>query len=330
MGSTEAPQAEHAGASSPGKGGPAAKAVLLMAYGSPRSRAEILPYYTHMRGGRPPHPEALAELERRYEAIGGSSPLQEITRAQAQALESELRRREGDQWRVVVGMKHSAPFLEDAVGELVRGGVTSAVGLVLAPHYSQMSVGEYVNRAERALADLPNGVLLRFVTDWHLDPGYLRWLAIQVRTQLAEHAPTGSDRTLVIFTAHSLPTRLREMGDPYPDQLAETAGAVARQAGLPNWTTAWQSVAKTGEPWLGPELLDVVREAAAKGTSEFLICACGFTADHLEILYDLDVEAQAEAARLGVRISRTTMPNARPEFAAILADLVQAEIAAAS
>jgi ferrochelatase len=309
------------------QGGPT-EAVLLMAYGSPRTRAEILPYYTHMRGGRPPTAGALAELERRYDAIGGSSPLQEITRAQAAALERELRRRDRDQWRVVVGMKHSAPFLEDAVGQLAEEGFASAVGLVLAPHFSQMSIGEYVSRAESALAERPSQLQLRFVTDWHLDPGYIQWLADRVREQLAQSAQSRTAQSLVIFTAHSLPARIKELGDPYPAQLAETAAAAANRAGLANWTTAWQSVAKTGEPWLGPELLDVVREAAASGTTDFLVCACGFTADHLEILYDLDVEAQAEAARLRVRVSRTPMPNARPDFVSILANLVQAGITA--
>ena len=161
----------------PGPPGSGAKAVLLMAYGSPHTRAEILPYYTHMRRGRPPSPEALAELERRYDAIGGSSPLPEITRSQANALQRELQRREGAAWRVVVGMKHSSPFLEDAVGQLMEAGVTSAVGLVMAPHFSTMSVGEYVERAENTLAQRPSRLSLRFVTDWHLDPGYVGWLA---------------------------------------------------------------------------------------------------------------------------------------------------------
>jgi ferrochelatase len=297
-----------------------------MAYGSPRSRAEILPYYTHMRGGRAPSPEALSELERRYDAIGGSSPLQEITEAQADALEKELRRRGGD-WQVVVGMKHSPPFLEDSVRQLAGAGVTQAVGLVLAPHYSQLSVGEYVDRAEGARPAKGGQLRLGFVTDWHLDPGYVSWLAGRVQEQLAALPPARSAEALVIFTAHSLPARLKEMGDPYPDQLGETAAAAASAAGLANWTIAWQSVARTGEPWLGPELLDVVREAAQAGTTDFVVCACGFTADHLEILYDLDLEAQAEATRLGVRITRTPMPNARPDFVAVLANLVETEIA---
>ena len=328
MNSTAASAGERANTDAPDPGALRARAVLLMAYGSPPTREEILPYYTHMRGGRPPSAEALAELVRRYDAIGGSSPLQEITRAQAESLELELRRRAGSDWRVVVGMKHSAPFLEDAVRQLMADGVTSAVGLVLAPHFSQMSVGQYVSRAESALAGGGSQLQFRFVTDWHLDPGYVSWLAERVREQLATSPWSASNPALVVFTAHSLPARLKEMGDPYPDQLAETAAAVARQAGLVHWTSAWQSVAKTGEPWLGPELLEVVREAAASGTNNFVVCPCGFTADHLEILYDLDLEAQTEAARLGVRLVRTPMPNARPDFVAILADLVQAGITA--
>ncbi|MGA8207055.1 MAG: ferrochelatase [Candidatus Dormiibacterota bacterium] len=307
----------------------AAKTVLLMAYGSPRNRSEILPYYSHMRGGRAPQPEALAELERRYQAIGGSSPLQEITQAQAEALRQELERREGLPWRVVVGMKHSHPFIEETVDELIAEGTTEAIGLVLAPHYSAMSVGEYVSRAESAAARHAIPMRLQFVTDWHLDTGYLSWLAARVLERLAQ-SPEVPRATgpLVIFTAHSLPARLKESGDPYPGQLLETAAAVAKKARLPNWTIAWQSVAKTGEPWLGPELLDVMRESAASGFTEFVVCPCGFTADHLEILYDLDLEAQAEASRLGFRLSRTPMPNARPDFVPVLADLVQAEIAA--
>jgi ferrochelatase len=311
-----------------GDSGQASRAVLLMAYGSPRERSEILPYYTHMRSGREPHPQALAELERRYQAIGGSSPLQEITRAQAEALRQELQRREGAEWRVAVGMKHSHPFIEEAVDELTTEGATDVVGLVLAPHFSVMSVGEYVSRALSAAAQHASPVRLRFVTDWHTDAGYVRWLAARVREVLAQSPGVPGAPTQVIFTAHCLPASLKERGDPYPDQLLETATLVAEEAQLSNWTTAWQSVAKTGEPWLGPELLDVLRESTASGTTEFLVCACGFTADHLEILYDLDIEAQAEAARLGVRLSRTPMPNASADFVAVLADLVQSGIAA--
>ncbi len=296
------------------------KAVLLMAYGSPQTVDEILPYYTHMRGGRPPSPAALEELQARYRAIGGTSPLQEITQAQARGLESVLKSRDPD-WRVAVGMKHSPPFIEEAVTALQASGAESIVGLVLAPHYSQMSVGEYRERAGRAAGNEAEGSLT-FIDDWHLDRGYVAWLAERVKAELEAIAPPDPGHTGVIFTAHSLPARLREMGDPYPDQLEETAAAVAAEAGLTRWTTGWQSVAQTGEPWLGPELEAVMAAEAAAGMRHLVVCACGFTADHLEILYDIDLEAQQRAAELGVTLRRTPMPNDDPEFIRVLADLI--------
>ena len=306
----------------------ATKAVLLMAYGSPRDRDQILPYYTHMRGGRTPSTEAMAELESRYEAIGGYSPLTEITMAQAAGLSQLLRSEDGPSWEVVVGMKHTAPFVEDAVRQISAFGIERAVGVVLAPHYSVMSTAGYVERARAAVKETGAKLQLSFIEDWHLEPGYISWLAARVQVRLRELARNASRPPLVIFTAHSLPARLREMGDPYPDQLGETAAAVANQLGLENWTTAWQSVAQSaGEPWLGPELIEVVRQAAASGTREFVVCACGFVADHLEILFDLDVEAQEEASRLGVTIVRTTMPNADPDFLEVLAGIARQGIA---
>ncbi len=300
----------------------AATAVLLMAYGSPRAPDEVLPYFTHLRGGRAPAPAALAELERRYQAIGGSSPLQAITRAQAQGLEAELAAR-GLGWKVAVGMKHSPPLIEDAVRALAEDGPRSVVGLVLAPHFSAMSVGEYLVRARTAAELLPYPPQIRFVSDWHLAPGYISWLGARVDEVRQSLAAQDHLEPLVIFTAHSLPARLRQLGDPYPDQLGETARAVAAACGLDRWTTAWQSVAHTGEPWLGPELAAVVEQEAGAGTNAFLVCPCGFTADHLEILYDLDLEARQQAERLQVAWARTPMPNADPTFVKVLADLVQ-------
>lgn len=312
---------------SPATGAAPTRAVLLLAYGSPRTKDEILPYYTHMRGGRAPRAAALAELEARYAAIGGISPLTEITTAQAAALANLLRREEGPEWTVQVGMKHIQPFIEDAVAELVAGRVTDAVGIVLAPHYSSMSVAGYVERARAAAAG--TGLRLHFVEDWHLEPSYLDWLAAAISAKLAELSPERAASTLVIFTAHSLPARLRDLGDPYPDQLGETATAVAERLALPRWTVGWQSVAQdTGEPWLGPELLQVVRDAAAEGTKDFIVCACGFVADHLEVRFDLDVEAQQVAGELGVSIARTAMPNDDPAFIRVLYGLALRGMAA--
>lgn len=304
----------------------ATQAVLLMAYGSPRDRADILPYYTHMRGGRTPDPEAMAELEGRYAAIGGHSPLTEITFAQADALREVLRAAHGDDWDVVVGMKHNHPFLEEAMADLESRGVRRVVAMVMAPHYSSMSVAGYIERLRAAAGG--GDLQLDFIEDWHLHEGYIAWLAAQVRAELDAIGPDRAREALVVFTAHSLPARLRQMGDPYPDQLGETAAAVAASLDLPHWTTGWQSVAQSaGEPWLGPELLEVVRREAALGRRDFLVCACGFVADHLEVLFDLDHEAQEEARRLQVNIARTKMPNADPQFVReVLADLIEREI----
>lgn len=292
-----------------------------MAYGSPRNEEAILPYYTHMRAGRPPKPEALEALKSRYRAIGGHSPLSEITRAQAGGLERILRSETGAGWDVAVGMKHTEPFIEEAVARLAGGGVQVATGIVMAPHYSRMSVAGYVDRARSATEG--TGMRISFIEDWHLDPGYVGWLALAVESQLRSLGSARSGAAQVIFTAHSLPSRLRQLGDPYPDQLGETAAAVADRLKLSNWTVGWQSVAQdSGEPWLGPELLAVVDESARRGVKDFVVCPCGFVADHLEILFDLDVEAQEVAGRLGVRVQRTVMPNDDPDFLRVLADLV--------
>lgn len=304
-------------------------AVLLMAYGSPRDQADILPYYTHMRGGRTPTAEALAELESRYAAIGGHSPLTEITIAQAEALRAVLQAEHGDSWDVVVGMKHNHPFLEEAVADLQARGIERVIAMVLAPHYSAMSVAGYVQRVRAAAQEHGGGsIRMDFIEDWHLHQGYVAWLARQVRAQLDALGSARAAEALVVFTAHSLPAKLRQMGDPYPDQLGETAAAVAASLNLPNWTTGWQSVAQSaGEPWLGPELLEVVRQEAGRGRRDFVVCACGFVADHLEILFDLDHEAKEEAGRLQVTIVRTKMPNSDPEFVReVLFDLVDREI----
>ncbi|MHB8394879.1 MAG: ferrochelatase [Candidatus Dormibacteria bacterium] len=299
-------------------------AVLLMAYGSPQDRADILPYYTHMRGGQTPTAEAVEALESRYAAIGGHSPLTEITNAQAQGLQEILRAEVGPSWDVVIGMKHNHPFLEEAVAELWERGVKRTIALVLAPHYSVMSIAGYVERVQRAAADGGRALEIEFIEDWHLHPGYVAWLARQVQKLLEQMGQDRAANALVIFTAHSLPARLRDMGDPYPDQLGETAAAVAGALDLRHWTTGWQSVAQSaGEPWLGPELLEVVRDEVSRGRRDFIVCACGFVADHLEVLFDLDVEAQQEAAKLDVSIARTPMPNADPSFLTeVLADLV--------
>lgn len=290
--------------------------VLLMAYGTPATPDDIEAYYTHVRRGRPPTPELLEELRGRYEAIGGTSPLLERTEEQRAGIQAAL----GDGYRVELGMKHAPPFLEDGVAALAAAGVSvdRIVGLVLAPHYSALSVGEYEARAEAAAAEA--GLPLTMVRSWHLAPGYLDLLAGFVTKAVADLAV---DPVEVVFTAHSLPERILAMGDPYPDQLFETAKAVAERCGLIRWSVGWQSAGRTPEPWIGPDLLSVLPMLVAAGAAGVVVCPAGFVSDHLEVLYDLDVEARAEAGRLGLAFARTPSPNADPAFCATLAEVIR-------
>lgn len=293
--------------------------VVLMAYGTPRAPEEILPYYTDIRRGRPPEPEQLADLTRRYDAIGGLSPLAAITEAQRDALAAALDDREPGRFRVAIGLKHIAPRVADAVESLVAAGCGRIVGLVLAPHYSSMSIAQYHDRA-RAAAE-PLGVEYRPIDSWATLPAYVEFLADDVRTRL-DALPAG---TRVLFTAHSLPARILATGDPYPEQLRSTAAAVAETVGLADdrWGIGWQSAGRTPEPWLGPDILVAIDQLAADGEPGLLVCPCGFVADHLEVLYDLDIEARARAEGHGLAFDRTTSMNTHPAVLAALADLVR-------
>jgi ferrochelatase len=299
-------------------------AVLLMAYGTPGSPEEIEPYYTDIRRGNPPPPELLADLVRRYEAIGGISPLAERTRAQADGLARALEERAPGEVAVTIGLKHAEPRIEAGVDELVASGVRRFVGLVLAPHYRAGSVQQYLDRARARAAALDPAVEVLGIESWHLEPAYLDFLAQGVRTGLAE-LPA---RTKVLFTAHSLPRRVVAGGDPYPEQLQGTAEAVAERVGLVPWSTwavAWQSAGRTPEPWLGPDVLEVLRDLAATGRAEgALVCPCGFVSDHLEVLYDLDIEARKRATDLGLAFARTPVLNDDPAVLGALADRVLA------
>jgi ferrochelatase len=297
-------------------------AVLLMAYGTPRTPAEIEPYYTDIRRGRPPTPELLADLVARYDAIGGISPLAARTEAQRAALQNALDAIAPDTFEVVLGLKHAEPKIEIAVDDLAARGFTRIVGLVLAPHYSTYSIGQYLDRA-RAAAE-PHGVSVVGVDSWAVEPAFVDFLADDLRARVAA-MPTG---TRVLFTAHSLPQRIVDAGDPYPDELRATAEAVAAKAGLAQWSQwsiAWQSAGRTPEPWLGPDILTVIDElAASENASGVIVCACGFVADHLEVLYDLDIEARRHAEQLGLAFDRTACVNDDAKVMAALAQRVAA------
>jgi ferrochelatase len=289
-------------------------AVLLMAYGTPTRPADIAPYYAHIRGGREPAPEQVARLAARYEAIGGTSPLLAITQEAARRLGERIG------LPVYVGMKHWHPFIDAAVSQMHVDGVRRAVAITLAPHYSRMSVGAYIKTAETA-AERAGGPRLRCVESWHLHPRLIDALAERVRRAVARlGAP---DQTLVLFTAHSLPKRIMEWGDPYAGQLVESSRAVAAAAGIMRWSFAFQSASATGEAWLGPDVLEALRDLHGKAVRDIVICPIGFVADHLEILYDLDVEARDLARSLGIRLARTESLNADEAFVDVLAAIAR-------
>ena len=293
--------------------------VVVMAYGTPRTPEDIEGYYTHIRRGRPPEPHQLADLVMRYDAIGGISPLAQRTEAQRAAIATNL----GDGFTVVLGQKHAAPFVEDAILSLVEQGVTSIVGLVLAPHYSRFSVGQYHERAIAALAEQPADIGYHPIDAWHLEPAYLDFLTRAV----ADARATLPAKHKVLFTAHSLPERVL-VDDPYPDQLRESAAEVAARVGLlpwPDWALGWQSAGRTPEPWRGPDILEIIRDLGATGRSEgVLVCPQGFTSDHLEVLYDLDIEAARVAAEAGLAFARTRSLNDDATVMAALAARVRA------
>jgi ferrochelatase len=290
-----------------------------MAYGTPARPEDVEAYYTDIRRGRPPTPEQLADLVRRYDAIGGISPLTQRTEAQRAGLQAALDARAPGRFDVALGFKHAAPTIEDAVAGLLARGVERIVALVLAPHYSVLSVGEYLARAREAAGDAAE---IRGIESWATEAAYVDFLAGAVRESLGA-MPEG---TKVVFTAHSLPARVQAMGDPYVDELRSTAEAVTAVTGLApwaGWATAWQSAGRTPEPWLGPDVLTVIHDLAGTGRATgLLVCPCGFVADHLEVLYDLDIEAAARAAQVGLPFARTRVVNDDRAVLDALADRV--------
>jgi ferrochelatase len=277
-----------------------------MAYGSPSRPEDIPAYFADIRGGRPASPEAVAELTERYRRIGGSSPLNEITERQRTALAEALG------MPVYVGMKHWHPHIRDAADQAIADGAGRIIGLVLAPHFSRMSVGEYHRQLAEACAGRAE---LVFIASYHAHEPLIELLADRVR---------GTDAH-VVFTAHSLPERILAEHDPYKDQLLETSALVADRAGLESWSFAFQSESPTGEPWLGPDILDELESLYAEGVRKVLVAPIGFVADHLEILWDIDVEAREKAAELGLELDRIDSLNDDPAFIRVLASVAKAQ-----
>jgi ferrochelatase len=301
--------------------------VLVMSYGTPKSLDQIEAYYTHIRRGHPPSAEQLDDLKSRYEAIvGGFFPLRENTNKQLKSLQDTLNREHPDMEFICYnGLKHAEPFIEDGVADMVKDGITEAVGVVLAPHFSTMSVGGYVNRATEKAEE--TGLQIEFVMSYHLHPKLLEALTLRVQKALTLFSGKDAEEVRVIFTAHSLPEKIVEMQDPYPHQLLETAKAVAEQAGVTNWQFAWQSAGRTAVPWLGPDILDVLRTIREEDqVRNVLLCPIGFVSDHLEILYDIDIECQALAKELEINLKRTESLNTDPLYMETLSDVVYQKV----
>jgi ferrochelatase len=295
------------------------RGVLVMAYGAPDSMEDIEPFYTDIRGGRPPSTELLQELIERYEAIGGKSPLLDITARQASALEAQLG---SDAFTAYVGMRHWKPSIPDTLRVMAEDGIEDAVAVVMAPHYSRMSIGKYLDIVDQALTEHASGITMHKVQQWHLEPAFIHALEHRVHSAMKRFSADEQTSLRVLFTAHSLPERIREWNDPYPDQLLETSRKIAGDLQIKNWQFAYQSSGRTPEPWLGPDIIDVIDRSAEEGIEAILVCVVGFVSDHLEVLYDIDVEAKPAAEAKGLHLERIDMLNDDPGLIEALAGVV--------
>jgi ferrochelatase len=311
------------------------RAVLLMAYGGPDSLDDIEPYLLDVRGGRATPAALVEEVRERYALIGGRSPLLEITRAQARALEACLNQRapEGG-YRVFVGMRHWKPYIYEAVAEIYRAGLRRVVGLCLAPYYSRMSIGAYAEKLRQAVEALPAGLDgapaldVRLVESWNTWPGFISTAAGLVQAGLDRMRSAGREDVTVLFTAHSLPAAIMEQGDPYAAHHAETARRVAEAAGLAEgrWRIGYQSAGAVNMRWLGPSLEESLTALAGEGVRNVLVAPIGFVSDHVEILFDIDIQAKNLAAQHGIYLERTASPNDTAPFIIALAEIVEASM----
>lgn len=297
--------------------------LLVMAYGTPYSEADIERYYTHIRHGRKPSDEQLADLTGRYEAIGGISPLAKITESQARGLCNRLNEVQDEiEFKLYIGLKHIEPFLEDAVAEMHKDGITEAVSMVLAPHFSTFSIKSYNGRIQEEAEKLGN-LKITSVESWYDEPKFIQYWSDKVSAAFAEMTVEQREKACLIVSAHSLPEKIKELGDPYPDQLQETADLIATAAGVTNYAVGWQSAGQTPEPWIGPDVQDLTRELhEQKGYTTFVYTPVGFVAEHLEVLYDNDYECKVVCDDIGATYVRPDMPNAQPQFVDAMAEVV--------
>jgi ferrochelatase len=303
--------------------------VLLMAYGTPEDTSQVEGYFTHIRGGRAPSPEAVENLRQRYMKVGGRTPLLAITNEVASKLEETLKRGGGN-FRVYAGMKHWHPFIGDVMERMASDGIGRVVAVALAPHYSRISIGGYRKAVDEAQERLGNPFEVTFVDHWHEDPAFRTMMAGLVKEAMEQFPEQARDEVVVVFSAHSLPERIRTWDDPYERQLLESSCAVAEMVGAKDWRFAFQSEGHTGEPWLGPDILDYLEKLGDEGKKYVLQVPIGFVSDHLEILYDIDVEAREKASELGMMLHRTQLPNTRQQFIDVLASVVRESVPADS
>lgn len=297
------------------------KAVLMLAYGSPDSVDGMAYYLSDIRGGRPMSPEFVEEFRHRYTLIGGKSPLTERTYDQAKKT-GELLHQRGLDWPVYVGMRHWSPWIKDAVGQMAVHGVEEAIAIVMSPHYSKMSIGRYWARVNEAQEARGTAIDFSFVNSWYKQPKFLQAVEQHVRAGFEKFPAAVRDQVKLVFTAHSLPARLIELGDPYDDELKDNARIVADRLGDVDWMFSYQSAAETGEPWLGPQIEDVIIDLAKAGYKYALIAPIGFVCDHVEILYDIDIEAKAIADEHGLQLERIESMNSTPFFIDAIVDAI--------
>ncbi|MDQ0214765.1 ferrochelatase [Oikeobacillus pervagus] len=297
--------------------------LLVMAYGTPYKEEDIERYYTHIRHGRKPSKEMLEDLRSRYEAIGGISPLARITQEQGRKLEARLNEIQDEvEFKMYLGLKHIEPFVEDAVEQMNQDGIEEAISLVLAPHFSTFSVKSYNGRAKEKANEI-GGPSITSIESWYKEPKFIDYWVKQVKQTYEEMSKAERDSSILIISAHSLPEKILRFGDPYPNQLKETADLIAKGAGIEEYTIGWQSAGNTPEPWLGPDVQDLTRELYEKHQYKaFVYIPVGFIADHLEVLYDNDYECKVITEEFGVSYFRPEMPNAKPEFIDALAEVV--------
>jgi protoporphyrin/coproporphyrin ferrochelatase len=300
--------------------------LLVMAYGTPGNIDEIESYYTHIRRGRKPTPELLDNLVERYKLIGGVSPLSRITEEQAEQLEYRLNERhENLTFKAYLGLKHIQPYIEDGVQKMKEDGIQEAISIVLAPHQSAFSTGSYNSRAHEESEKI-GGPAITSIDSWYHEPSFLDFWGDQIRDTFEQIPEEEKSHTVVIFSAHSLPEKIIEMKDPYPEQIAENAKLIAERVGIAHYATAWQSAGRTPDPWLGPDILDTIRQLHNERYTSMVFCPIGFVADHLEVLYDNDYECRKLTDELGIQYYRPAMPNTAPRFIEALASAVEKKL----